>query len=156
MGNIQRNAWPVLVILFAAVLVCVLYTPVAQAQVEESELSATIRATLLSDPRSQDLSQEELNGLVEALVIEAEEEGITAEDIMWRPEEPDPEPIVEEPDACGRLPKLLCNLNEAFGFSSGNLVIPVLLLVSSTALLFVLGLMIQEHRRRTPQDGGVQ
>lgn len=140
MGNIQRTAWPALVVLIAVLLSCMLCATVSA---QEQELSAAIRASLLTDPRSQALSSEELDSMVQALTAAALQEGITAEDIMWRPEEPEADALPESADTCGQLPKALCMLNEALGFSSGNLIIPLLLFFGSLALLFVLGLMVK-------------
>lgn len=143
MGKIQRRAWPVLAVPFFVMLLSVLSVP---AFAQETELSKAIRTSLLADPRSQNLSEEELASMVEALTAAAMEQKLTAEDIAWRPEEPESETASVPIDTCGNLPKFLCMLNESFGFSSGNLMIPILLFVSSLALLFVLGLMTKMHR----------
>jgi len=113
---------------------------------QETELSQAIRTSLLADPRSQNLSEEEFDSMVEALTAAALKEGMTARDIMWRPEEPEPEVSPEVViDTCGNLPAFLCTLNESLGFSSGNIMIPILLFLGSLALLFVLGLMVKMH-----------
>lgn len=145
MGNIQRTAWPALVVLLSMLFISVLSVPV---NAQETELSQAIRASLLSDPRSQNLSEDEFDSMVQALTAAATEEGMTARDIMWRPEEPEPEVTQDVMlDTCGNLPAFLCVLNESLGFSSGNLMIPLLLFMGSFALLFVLGLMVKMHHR---------
>ena len=65
----------------AAVITGLLFVPLlsfAQLTSENNEdrLRTEIRSALLSDPRSQSLSESELNGLVGALANEAEEQGV--------------------------------------------------------------------------------
>jgi len=154
MERIQRYAGCAL-LTFLAVMFVVVYAPTFSFA-QESSLSGTIRAALLADPRSQGLSAEQLNGLVESLTTEAENEGITAKDIVWRPEAPEPEVAQETTQTCGNLPTFLCMLNESLGFSSGNLAIPILLFLASAALLFVLGLMVKMHSHTPESIGGMR
>ena len=72
---------------------------------QEDELSTTIRAALLSDPETANLSQADLDAVVAALAAEAEGQGVTGEDIAWRPQEPAPAGSAsEQVDTCGGLP----------------------------------------------------
>jgi preprotein translocase subunit SecF len=64
-----------------------LFTPVlmhAQATAP-SDLSATIRAAILHDPRSASLSPAQIGAMVSALSSKAQTQGITAQDIAYRP-----------------------------------------------------------------------
>ena len=113
----------------------------------QTELRATIREAILADPRAGELSGEELKRTVELLASEADAEGVTAEDIVWRPEERMFNEGGASENTCGRIPVVLCILNEALGFSGGNVLMPLLLLLCSLALMFVLSAMIRMHHR---------
>jgi len=144
----QRVARIQLVVVFLALLtlVCVAIAP-AVLSAKDDDLTATVRGAILSDPRSETMSQTEVDAMVNALVEEARVKGVTAEDIVWWPEEEGlPGSAIEETDTCGRLPVFLCALNEAFGFSSDDLTMPLALFASSMVLLLVLSLMIKTHR----------
>ncbi|PIR82819.1 hypothetical protein COU20_00630 [Candidatus Kaiserbacteria bacterium CG10_big_fil_rev_8_21_14_0_10_59_10] len=76
---------------------------VLAAQEDRSEeLHASIRAAILADPRSADMSDEEIAILVNALAAEAEAQGVVHEYL------PDPGPVFLEgeavqPSAAGRI-----------------------------------------------------
>ena len=124
----------------------------AESSAQTGDLRATIETSLRSDPSSVSLSQEEFEQLVDALVEVAEKQGVSAEDITWQPEEPafGEEGAVDVSNSCGRVPAVLCALNEVFGFSGGSFV-PLLLLFSSAALLLVLWAMLKMHHKH-PQE----
>jgi hypothetical protein len=61
---------------------------IASAQLtaeKEAELQSEIRAALLSDPRTENLTEEELNGLIGALANEAEAQGVVDDYIPPEP-----------------------------------------------------------------------
>ena len=84
----QRVARIQLVVVFLALLtlVCVAIAP-AVLSAKDDDLTATVRGAILSDPRSETMSQTEVDAMVNALVEEARVKGVTAEDIVWWPEE---------------------------------------------------------------------
>ena len=130
------------VIRVGGVIACVLILFVAlsspaRAQ-EESTLRSTIRAALIADPRTAALTDTELEQMVSALEGEAEAQGFTPEDIVWRPYTGE----VGFESACGDLPYFLCALNQAFGFDGSDLAIPFGLGVSSALLLFLIGMLL--------------
>jgi len=143
-----------------AIFVCALillfvFASLAAAQ-ENADLQSTIRAAILSDPRSSQMSEEEIDAMVVALAEEAEVQGVTSEDIMWRPQ--DPASFEEAGDssgeACGYA-AFLCALNDAFGFSGSPLIIPLLLGITSALLLFVLGSILLHTHGHHPVRGSI-
>lgn len=116
------------------------------AAAQESELRATVRAALLSDPRTSTMSQSQIDAMVNILAQEAESQGVTAEDIRWRPT---PETFTQPEEtgtaSCGNVPGFLCRLNQAFGFSGSDTRIPILLGVGSALLIFVIGALLELH-----------
>jgi len=143
-------------LLVALCIACFALMPVLSLA-QESDLSATIRAALLSDPETANLSEAELDAMVAALATEAEEQGVTGEDIAWRPSEMAPAGMAaEQADTCGNVPGFLCALNESLGFAGGNTLIPLWLFISSSALLLLLKAMGKGGRpqTRTPLTGG--
>ncbi len=117
----------------------------------QSDLSATIRAELLSDPRTSDLPQAPLDSMVNLLTQSAQKQGVTAHDITWRPVSPvstfAPEASAGEND-CGSLPSYLCALNTAFGLSGSDPWLAIALGIASGLVILVVGLMLQEHHRK--------
>ncbi|MEK7156602.1 MAG: hypothetical protein AAB790_02225 [Patescibacteria group bacterium] len=122
----------------------------AHAQNTQSDLRATIRAELLSDPRTSSLSEAQIDALVGLLADEAEKQGITSEDIQWRPQSS--ERFVATESAAPQAPAcaggFLCTMTEAFGFVGADTTIPFTLGAASMGLVWILAEMI--HRRRHP------
>lgn len=148
MKHIQRHTAGVYAtLLFSLLFVCIALVP-AVSSAQQDDLNATVRSAILSDPRSASMTSAEIDAMVEILSGQAQEQGVTAQDITWRPAEP----VVETSDtsACGSLPAFFCQLNWAFGFDGSDLKIPIGLGVSSGWLLFVLGMMLEKEllRRR--------
>jgi hypothetical protein len=120
----------------------------AQTTTSQSDLSATIRAELLSDPRTSGLSQTQLDAIVSLLTKQAQSQGITVHDITWRPQPLQfgstnaPEAI----DVCAGIPRYLCAFDEAFGFVGPDVLIAYILGVSSMGLTWILAEMIHRHR----------
>ena len=120
------------------------------AQNASSDLRATIRAELLSDPRTSSLSQAQIDALVSLLAQEAEKQGITSQDIQWRPQST--ERFIATDSAAPQAPEcaggFLCTMSEAFGFVGADTTIPFTLGAASMGLVWILAEMI--HRRRHP------
>ena len=121
------------------------------AQNASSDLRATIRAELLSDPRTSSLSEAQIDALVGLLADEAEKQGITSQDIQWRPESTERFVATESAapqDAAECGGGFLCTMSEAFGFVGADTTIPFTLGAASMALVWLLAEMM--HRRRHP------
>ena len=127
---------------------------IAYAQEGTSDLRATIRAALLSDPRSASLSEAEMEAMVSALADEAERQGVTSSDIVWRPQSAESSGPWD-PSACGNPSGFLCAISTAFGFAGPDSIIAAGLGILAAVLLFVVGSLIEIHRRRRA-SGGVQ
>lgn len=130
--------------LFVLALAVPLYT-----QAQSSDLRTTIRAALLSDPRTSGLSATQIDAMVEVLAEEAKKRGISSEDIQWRPvsEQTFSDTSGEEVRSCGNIPSFLCALNTAFGFNGSDPTIAIGLGVTSALLLLIIGLMLERSRR---------
>ncbi|MDP2648457.1 MAG: hypothetical protein Q8P19_01000 [bacterium] len=137
---------------FAAALLMymVVSLPLAvSAQAAGEQLRATIRAELLSDPRTSALSPAQLGAMVELLAQSAEREGISSSDITYRPQSLENIPVSPTfADVCGNTPAALCVFGVAFGFLGPTYVIPFTLGAASMGLVWILAEMI--HRRRHP------
>jgi hypothetical protein len=111
------------------------------------DLSATIRAELLSDPRTASLSQAQLDAMVSLLAQKAEMQGITAADITWRPQSPVSSGAGAAPtESCAG--NFTCIMDEAFGFIGPDTTIPFFLGMASMGLIWVLAEMM--HRKKYP------
>ena len=119
------------------------------AQESTSDLSATIRAEILSDPRTAGLSEAEIDAVVDLLTQEAQKQGITSQAIQWQPESTERfvagETAAPAPECAGGF---LCAMSEAFGFVGADTTIPFTLGAASMGLIWILAEMI--HRRRHP------
>ncbi len=144
----RAHSLPILLLpLLTVLFVCAPFF--AGAHAAESDLRATIRAELLSDPRTSSLSEAQIDALVNLLADEAEKQGITSEDIQWRPQST--ERFVATGSAAPQAEcaeGLLCTMTEAFGFIGADTTIPFTLGAASMALVWLLAEML--HRRRHP------
>lgn len=120
------------------------------ALAQSSSLEATIRAALLKDPRSAEMSAADVDAMVALLAQGASEEGVSSSDIEWRAEEAMPTMIVEGESApapvCDGFPVFFCTVHDAFGFDGSNFIIPLGLLISSGLLWFLLYELRHRHR----------
>jgi hypothetical protein len=109
----------------------------------DTELEATIRAAIMSDPRSSEMSDAEIDALVLALSQGAEEQGVTSQDITWRPAPAESfnQGNYAVSDECG----FICKANEAFGFTGPFPLIAISLGIVAAILLFVIGMLLH-HR----------
>lgn len=137
-------------IVFATLSFLFLIPLLAHAQTQASDLSATIRAELMQDPRTAGIPSAELDAMVSILTQQAQAKGVTAGDITWRPK--DPASFVAEVkqayDMCEGMPAFFCAFNTAFGFIGPDTTIPFTLGAASMGLVWILAEMI--HRRRYP------
>ena len=129
--------------------VLVLAGPIIIHAQTQDGLRATVRAAILADPRTAELSETDIDVMVAALTEEAAAQGITSEDIIWRPQEEDNTTAA----ACGNLPVFFCTLNQAFGFDGSDMAIPIGLVISSALLLFLIGSMLLHQHGRHPIAG---
>ena len=116
------------------------------------DLRATIRAAILSDPRTAEMSEAEIDAMVGALAEEASVQGVGSSDIMWRPIEYG---VPVSADRCGSLPEFFCTVNEAFGFDGSDFTIPIGLGVSAAFLLFVIGSLLLHRHGHHPVQGAI-
>jgi hypothetical protein len=124
----------------------------AQAKAPDAALRATVRAELLSDPRTASLSQAQLDAMVNILTQQAQQQGLTAHDITWHPQTQSATQFGASGGTgvtlCGSTPAFSCIFDLAFGFLGLDVTIPFALGVASMGLVWVLAEMI--HRRRHP------
>jgi len=118
------------------------------AQATSSDLSATIRAELLSDPRTASLSAAQLDAMVQLLSQQAQKQGVTAQDITWRPQPAvaSGASVPAQGESCDG--NFTCVMDEAFGFIGPDASIPFFLGMASMGLIWIIAEMI--HRRKYP------
>lgn len=130
---------------------------IAHAQTEtQADLQATIRASIQADPRAAGLTDAQLDELAARLTQEAQAQGVSAADILWRPTTvPPPEaaaalggvPFVLN---CGNENGVLCRINNALGLDGTNLLIPAALGIGAALLLLVLVILFMHHKHVEP------
>lgn len=123
---------PRIALLAAALFVLACSFGLASGQEGDAQLRDTIRGAILMDPRSHSMTPEELESLVAALTREAEADGLTSDDVLWRP--------TGEAVGSAQVPpcdNFLCQLNRAFGFDGSDYTIPIWLAACSLALIFI-------------------
>jgi hypothetical protein len=136
-----------LVVVVMALFPLTLIPLALHAQSDSSALRETIRQAISSDPRAAGLSETEISLLTEALLQQAQDQGVTAQDLLYRPGT-----TFGVSDTRGAdMPGLLSTMTEALGFGDGDNTIPVVLWGSGMVLLFILGTMIEirhiKHKR---------
>lgn len=124
------------------ILFCLLVPVLAQAQ--GSDLQSTIRAAIAADPRTQGMSQVQIDAMVDALAQRAQNQGLTPGDITWRP-------VSNTPAAqrvviyCGAFPTIFCTLSYSLGFIGTDYMIPLWLLLASFLMIVIIMLLRREH-----------
>ncbi len=143
-----------LIELIALATLCVAFSMplLARAQTQPNNLRSTIRAEILSDPRSAGLSETQIDTMVNILAQQAQEQGVTANDITWRPQQlssPDAAPV-SAPDYCGTTPGFLCAFDLAFGFAGNDPTIPFFLGMASMGLIWIVAEKLHAYRMHAP------
>lgn len=142
----------IILIVVLATVIALAIPYLGNAQGSTDELRATIRAELLSDPRTSGLSETQIDTAVNILTQEAEKRGISSQDIQWRPQSTERFVAAESaaPAAAECAGGFLCTMSEAFGFIGADTTIPFTLGAASMGLVWILAEMI--HRRRHPKQ----
>ncbi len=116
------------------------------ARAQTDDLQTSVRAALLRDPRTASLTASQVDAMVQLIAGEATERGITARDIEWRPRQEPSFVATDGGTSCGNIPRVLCMLNTAFGFSGSDPTIAVGLGVTSGVLVLVIGAILGRRR----------
>ena len=109
-----------------------------------SYLQSTIRAAIAADPRTQGMSQAQIDAMVGALSQHAQNQGLMPNDITWRP-------ISNTPAAqqmvisCGAFPTIFCTLSYSLGFIGNDSTIPIWLFVASLLMITIIMLIRRQH-----------
>ena len=117
----------------------------------EDDLHVAIQTALLADPRVQNIPPAQFQGLLEALVAEAQAQHMSPADILWQPQRAAAASAVNAPsrEACASgWQGYLCQFNQVFGFEGGSYGTPVFLLVTTGLLLAVIWELIVHHRKK--------
>lgn len=143
-GSLGNRALATMLLTFAILISLALLVPAMGHAQTSANLEATIRAELMSDPRTASLTSAQVEAMVSLLAQEAQRQGITASDITSRPSS-----FAEEmTDVCEGTPKVSCVFDVAFGLIGPDSTIPYILGATSMGLIWLLAEMI--HRRRYP------
>lgn len=98
------------------------------------------------------MSAEQIDRMADSLAVEAQAQGVSAADILWRPTVAAPEgeatrlagvPFMLE---CGDASSVLCQINHALGLDGTNLMIPLALGIGAALFLVVLVMLIMHHK----------
>jgi uncharacterized membrane protein len=123
------------------------------AQTSTDELRSVIQNSVISDPRTANIPPAQLQGLVDALVEQANAQHMTAADIIWRPQQAYAATVsaqaTTQASVCMTgIQGYLCNFNQIFGFEGNNYEIPILLLFTSAFLIAVIWEIHVHHRKK--------
>ena len=113
----------------------------------QTDLSQSIRAALASDPRTSSMSEAQINAMVSALSQGAAQQGMTAEDVSWKPV-PTVGGAALAQSTCGGFPDYLCSMSEAFGFTGPDSIFAIWLGVSALLLMFIIGALLEYRHFR--------
>lgn len=141
--------------LAAGITAAALLPIVAFAQAQ-TDLSSTIRAELLSDPRTSTLTQSQLDAMVSVLTDKAQAQGITAQNIVWHPGMPASAASfasTASANVCEGTADIACMFDTAFGFLGPDTLIAYLLGLSSMGLIWILAEMLHHHKYGTFSHG---
>lgn len=141
MKAFRRSLISISLVVLAVVVLANPHLAGAQSDAAETDLHASIRAALMEDPQTAQMSEAQLDSMVAALASQAAKQGVTSEDIRWAPGQ------VSESAAneCGSMPRVFCMLNNAFGFDGSDMKIPIGLGITSGLLIILLGIALERH-----------
>lgn len=125
----------------AAVSAAVMIAVPMIALAEQSALSQAIRAEIMKDPRSANISKVQMDSMVASLAQTAQAQGVSEADITWRPATADGS--VQEQGTCD----FLCQINNIFGFGGDDYTIPLGLGITSALLILFISLMLHRHHK---------
>jgi len=111
----------------------------------QGDLQATVRAAIASDPRTAGLSEAQIEAMVAALSQQAQAEGVTPQDIEWRPSG-EVFAAAGGSEFCAPYPEYLCVMSASYGFFGPDYLLPLWFLVLS--LLFLLVNAVRRHHHR--------
>jgi len=151
----KRNS--ILVGVVVSVIAVLLSFSLTFAQQSE-DLHSTIRAAVIAYPRSASLTEAEIDAMVNVLVGEAQEQGVTSQDIVQSVRVGQPAVATVEPqtttDSCD-TPTFLCAVSQSFGLDGSYLLIPIALGICAALLLFVVGSILLHHHGHHPVAGSI-
>lgn len=142
-----RNTVHAAALFLATAFAVILFLPeVGHAHLAPPELQASIRDALLTDPRTAGMSEEQLSMMVHVLADAAAEEGLTPEEILWRPADPAAlDAQVDEGTSCG-LPGVWCVFSSAYGLDGTNDLLPLSLGAASMLMILLIAMHREHHR----------
>ncbi|MBI2030251.1 hypothetical protein HYT05_01370 [Candidatus Kaiserbacteria bacterium] len=117
------------------------------------DMNIAIKSAILSDPRSQSLSLEEINVISLALTQQAQAQGMTQHDLLWRPALAHTVAPLDEAaytgNDCGKVPTVLCGVNRSIGLPGSDMTIVVMLSVLLVLILAATaGYLELQHRNK--------
>jgi hypothetical protein len=122
------------------------------AQSAQSDLREAIQASVMSDPRVQGVPPDQLKGLIDALVAEAETQQMSSADILWQPQNALAASTAAGEEVCAPgWQGYPCVFNRVFGFDGSDYSLPILLLVTSGIAVLVIWELVAHHRKHEAQ-----
>lgn len=113
----------------------------AQTATQDS-LRASIRAAITADPRTSGMTQAQIDSLVNALALQASRQGVSSDQITWRPYAAGSVSASPSSGAsCWGFPGYFCALDSALGFSGGDYWLPLLIFAAAAAFFVIVALM---------------
>jgi hypothetical protein len=103
---------------------------------ENNQLRATITAEIMADPRSKDMTQAQIYSLVNALTLQAQEQGLTNSQLTYRPGIQ-----AGTGSTLSSCDGLSCSLAQAFGLDGSIPIIPIALFVLAALFILIYGIM---------------
>ncbi len=124
----------ILAVVFA-VLCCLPIWSHAQTATSD-QLRATIKAEISADPRSQTMTQAQINGLVDSLTVQAQKQGLTSSQLTYRPTLNS-----QGGTTFSSCSDLSCALSTAFGLNGSIPLIPIALFVLAVLFIAIYSIM---------------
>ena len=114
----------------------------------QTDLSQSIRAALASDPRTNAMTEAQIDAMVAALSQGAAQQGMTAQDISWKPVPTQGGAALASDASCGGFPAYLCAMSAAFGFTGPDYIFAIWLGVAALLLVFNIGALLEYRHFR--------
>jgi hypothetical protein len=116
-------------------------TSPADATSSDATLRATIENEIMADPRSQSMTSAQISAMVDALTQQAQKQGVTAQDLTYRPTIPGSTNANTAETNAALCQNFSCALSNAFGLDGSDPIIPLGLFIAAALFILIFSIM---------------
>jgi hypothetical protein len=135
------GAYFILALLLAMPMLLHAQTSPTNATSSDAALRATIENEIMADPRSQNMTSAQISAMVDALTQQAQKQGVTVEDLTYRPTIPGSTNANTTETNAALCENFSCSLSNAFGLDGSDPIIPLGLFIAAALFILIFSIM---------------